>query len=154
MRKLYQKRYLSSLKKYINKLNIIIRKKFKSKVNERWEKTLVDLRPGDKTMWRISKASKKATYPIPTLTKEDKNYMTNRDKVGIISKTLVEVQTKEQTTPLEDEIETTVLKYLQKPEHVQVVKVKPTPPQEMKNIIKYLPNKKAQGNDDIDKKII
>lgn len=85
-RKLYQQTYWQYLKQNINQLNRAIRKKIREHLNLNWEKTLKDIKPGDRTLWRITKAFKNDYVQIPTLTKDDINYFTDKEKSELIGK--------------------------------------------------------------------
>lgn len=155
MRKLFQKRNIKSLKSDINRLNKIIRNKIRSKVNEQWEKTLKELHPGDKAMWRIAKCFKKAPQSIPTLVKNNETFLTDKSKANLISKTLEEIQTNDLVSPLENEILATVNEYFSNAQSQQrMQKIKLSTPQEIREIIRTLPNNKAPGKDEVDNKLI
>lgn len=153
MRKLYQQQYCNqNLKTYINQISRIVRNKLKQMLNDKWGKTLEDIKPNDRALWRISKALRKTQQQIPTLTKNDKTYMTDKEKADVIGETLQNIQRNEARSIIEEEVLRTVNGHLQTP--IDCSKVKLTKPNEIVEIIKKLPNQKAPGIDEIDNKMI
>lgn len=153
MRKLYQQQYYNqNLKTYINQISRIVRTKVKQVLNDKWGKTLEDIKPNDRALWRISKALRKTQQQIPTLTKNDKTYMTDKEKVDVIGEALQNMQRNEARSIIEEEVLRTVNEHLQRP--IDCSKVKLTKPNEIVEIIKKLPNQKAPGIDEIDNKMI
>ena len=155
LRKLLQTKNLTNLKTDINRLNRLIRKQIKDSTNEQWQKTLDNIRPGEKALWRIARHFKNNNRNIPSLTKGDQIYMTDRQKADIIGATLEQVQQNDRTTPLEDHINNTLKEYFSNAlTNEEKSNLEITSPQELRAIIKILPNNKAPGCDGIENKIL
>lgn len=152
IRKQYQTLLCQNLKRQLNRLNRAIKNKIRTCLNTKWEKTLQDIRPGDRTLWRISKAFRKTPTKIPTLNKNNQTYMKDKEKCDIISETLKDIQTNTATSEIEEEVTDSVIQYLQIPVNKQEIKL--TAPKEIQQIIKKLPNNKAPGMDKICNKLI
>lgn len=151
IRKKYQQTFWQHLKTDINKLNRIIRTKIRDCVNKKWEKTLENVKPGDRTLWRITKSLKTSQIKIPTLTKDDIEYYTDKQKADVISQTLEEVQMNRLKSSVENKVTDTINKFFEI-EHGNDLPL--TSPRELRSIIKKLPTKKAPGHDNIDNRII
>lgn len=152
LRKLYQQTSWQYLKPNINRLNRAIRNKIRSCISQKWENTLENIKPGGRALWRITKALKSNRSKIPTLTKDDKHYFSDKDKADVIGDTLEAIQTNRQKSPVEREVNETIKDFFET-EH-QNEDIRPTNPTELKGIIRNLPKKKAPGNDNIDNQII
>lgn len=150
-RKLYQRTLWQHLKPNINRLNRLIRNKIRSCYTEKWENTLENVKPGDRTLWRISKGLKNTKVQIPTLVKDDRNYSTDKEKAELIGTTLETIQTNHQQSCLENEVTAKIQELFAKD---QENKTKLTNPAELRTIIRKLPNNKAAGHDNIGNKII
>lgn len=85
LRKQYQRTYWQHLKNDINRLNQVIRTKTRACVNQNWEKTLENIKPGDRTLWRITKAFRNKQVKIPTIAKDDRNYFSDKGKANLNS---------------------------------------------------------------------
>ena len=153
LRKTLQKHGTVGLRSDINRLNRIIRSKIRTQVSERWENTLKGIKPGDKTLWRITKSLRKQEGGIPVLEKDGKTYYDDIDKANLIANTLQKIQTNKRPSTMDDEVQTVVQEYLTSDLN-QGDPVKPTSPQEIYNITKKLPNNKTPGQDGIDNKLI
>lgn len=151
LRKQYQRTFWQYLKNDINRLNRVIRTKIRTSVNQNWEKTLENVKPGDRTLWRITKAFRNNQVVIPTLTKDDRNFFTDKEKANLISETLEEIQMNRLTSNAENEVTDSIDRFF---EGENGNDLKLTNPTELKTIIRKLPNKKAAGRDGIDSKII
>lgn len=152
IRKQYQTLPCQNLKRNLNRLNRAIKIKIRTCLNKKWEKTLEDIRPGDRTLWRISKAFRKTATKIPTLKKNNQTFMKDQEKCEIISETLKDIQTNTATSEIEEEVTRTVMDYLQLP--TNKLEIHLSNPKEIQQIIKTLPNNKAPGMDKINNKLI
>lgn len=153
MRKEYQQQFNNqNLKRYINQLSRLIKNKIRQCLNEKWGKTLEEIKPAERTLWRISKSFRKTNSQIPTLKKNDVTYMTDKEKANVISETLHTIQRNDERSTIEEQVITTVNENLQKAFDRKTVKL--TNPTEIRDIIKKLPNHKAPGIDLIDNKIL
>lgn len=152
-RKIFQQTRQPEIKTTINQLNRTIKRKIREQLNKKWEKTLDELKPGDRALWRISKSFRKSYAKIPTLTKNNINYMTDKDKANIIGDTLQETQTNNQKSCKDPEV-TETIDNLNEITTVDPKTIVLTNPKEIKKIIKRLPKNKAPGVDNIDNKLI
>lgn len=151
LRKLYQRTLWQHIKPDINKLNRVIRNKIRLCVNKKWETTLENIKPGDRTLWRITKCFKTAKETIPTLTKNNNHYFTDNEKANLIGETLETIQRNNEKSCLEQEVTSTIEEFFKYDAHEESER---TNPSELRTLIRKLPNNKAAGHDNIDNKII
>ena len=151
LRKLHHKYKNDVIKTDVNRLNRLIRQKTKQQLNQQWEKTLQEIKPGDKALWRIAKSFKNTYETIPTMTKNNQIYMTNDEKANLIADSIESTQQNNQTSTMDDIVQETINKNLHT---IDNHNIKLTSPQEIKSIIQKLPNNKAPGLDDINNKLI
>lgn len=153
LRKDYQRSLRRETKREINTISRVIKNKIKKCLNQKWEKTLAELKPGDRTFWRITKTFKKQTETIPTIITNNVTYLTDKEKTDIISKTLEKIQENNEQTRIERHVTETVKEYLNSHPFTNPATIQLTNPREMDTLIKKLPNNKAPGMDEVDNKL-
>lgn len=153
VRKYYQEQtHNQQIKTYINQISRTIRSQIRQIINDKWGKTLEEIKPNDRTLWRISKSFRKTNTQIPTLEKNDVTYTTDKEKSNAIGECLQGIQKNDAKSLIEQQVLDKVQTYLSEPVNRNIVKL--TNPKEIIGIIKKLPNRKASGIDEIDNKII
>lgn len=153
MRKLYQRTLRPELKREVNKTSRVIKSKTNESLNKKWEKTLKEI-PGDRTIWQIAKSFKKPTQNIPTIVKNDKTYLTDKEKTHILGETLEDIQKNNEHSNKEIAITKTLQDFFNTFILPGRCKINMTNPKEVKNIIKSLQNNKAPGKDKIDNRLL
>lgn len=153
MRKTYQRQYYTQyLKTSINRISRVIKNKIRQCINEKWEKTLEEITPNDRALWRISKSFRSTKTQIPTLIKHNTMFQTDKEKANAIGESLQDIQKNNERSIIERTVAQTVNEYLQTPTNVGTSNL--TSPKEISDIIKKLPSHKSPGLDEIDNKLI
>lgn len=151
LRRLDHRRVIQTIKPDINKLNKVIRQKIRQQLNQQWEDTLKSLKPGDKSLWRITKSFRHKKENIPTLIKDNTNYMSDKQKADLIADSIEAVQQNNNISPLDNTVRQSVIELQNKNDRPKK-RIKLTSPQEIKQTIRKLPNNKAPGQDNIQNK--
>lgn len=154
MRKEYQRSLRREIKQVVNRISRAIKSKINRCLNQKWEKTLQEVKPGDRTLWRITKSFKNPTQTIPTITKNNLTYLTDKEKADIISETLENTQKNNEPSRIENDVTKTINEYLDNHPYPDPNTIQLTNPLELKILIKKLPNNKAPGPDKIDTKLL
>lgn len=154
IRKVYQRTLQVEIKHEINKTNRTIRNKIKQSVNKKWEKTLQELKPGDRTLWKITKSYKTQKDLIPTITRNNETYLTDKEKADIISETLENIQKNNEKSTIENQVKNTITNFNNEINTLDPETIKLTNPKEVQTIIKELPSHKAPGADKIENRLL
>lgn len=148
LRKIYQRHPNPFLKTDINYISTHIRKEIKQTINKEWENTLTQIQPGEnRVLWRIAKAFRRTCSNIPTITENNRDYMTDEEKSNIIADTLEMTQINNEKSPLDNTVQNKILTDLASTNNR--IHIKKTTFPEIKKLIKLLPNNKAPGHDTI-----
>lgn len=134
-----------------------IKHKIKTHKNEVWSKKLQDLSPVDNSIWKLSKALKNKNKSLPALTKDGRNYITDEEKANLLADTFEQIHHLPDDNTIEqrnitNHYNTLIGNTITVDRHTRT-KIIATPT-EIKNIVRYLPNNKAPGKDDIDYKLL
>lgn len=156
LRKQHQRTRLPTLKTSINSLNRHIKDEIRTLLNTKWQNKLENLSSTDNTIWKMTQILKKPKKPIPTLSLNNDNYYTDKDKANIIGDILQTIQSNTAQSPIQNQVDSSIKSFHYNPSSLDI-KTKQkllTNPKEIKNLIKSLPNNKSPGPDGIDYKII
>lgn len=140
-----QARYKIELNQQVNE----IKKQIKEHRNDRWTKQLEKLKPTDNSLWRMTKIFKSEHKTIPTLKNNNMEAVTDAEKAEMLAEQFKQVHNKNiNNTKEQEEIAKITIEELRNicTENMTVTK---TTPNEITEIIKKLPNKKAPGKDNI-----
>lgn len=154
LRKEYQRTLRRETKQEINRISRAIKNKINQCLNQKWQKTLTEIKPSDRAFWRITKSFKKRTETIPMITANNITYLTDKEKADIISETLEKIQKNEEKSRLENHVTGTVEDYLNSHPASNQATIQLTSPRELEIVIKQLPNNKAPGSDQVDNKLL
>lgn len=105
-------------------------------------------------MWRITKSFRKPVEAIPTISKNNITYLTDKEKADIVSETLENIQKNKELSNKEREVRKTIDDFFYDPTPIDYTKIHLTTPKEIKEIIRQMPNNKAPGADKIDNKLL
>lgn len=138
-------------------LNRDIRTRLRTYSNEQWTGKLQKLNIQDKSLWKISKALRKGYKELPTLQDNQQYYVTDEEKATKIA-TYFEInhQLERDNTQEQKDMIKEVEFFLSKTHLIpsSILAKQLTTPNEIKTILKTLPNDKAPGHDDIDYKLL
>lgn len=111
MRKYYQQQFYNQN----FKVSRTSKNKIRQCLNEKWSKTLEETKPNERPLWRISKYFRKTKTQIPSLTRDDESFTTDKDKANVISQMHHNTQRNDSISTIEDLVVDAVKENLQRP---------------------------------------
>jgi hypothetical protein len=155
LKRIWQRTQHPGIKEQINKLNHKIRNEIKTNRSNVWDKKLEDIKINDDTLYKISKLLKKKRAPLGVIRDGSRAAITDAERAELLSCHYSKIHDLLlDTRPMTDEqklIMDTINKFSQTNFACDETYFKnyQTSPQEIKQKIKLLPNKKAPGEDEI-----
>ncbi|RZC40463.1 RVT 1 and/or Exo endo phos domain containing protein [Asbolus verrucosus] len=124
--------------------------------NKKWNDELIKLKPNDNTLWKKTNKLKKTHTPIPTLTENNTEHFTDKQKANILAHTFEKIHNNTLHSPINNEIEQTMTQLNEQKLNTDDTDLKKliTNPHEIMEVIKKLPNNKAPGPDGVENKLI
>lgn len=157
-RKTWQRTADLQAREELMQLNRQVKREINTHKNEKWTNLLESLSPKDNTLWRLTKAFKRAHNPIPALVTNNGTALTDLEKADTLADAFEDVHRidEQDNTQEQQDIINFVDEFIgadHLPGRNILTKII-TSPREIRNIIKYLPRRKAPGPDNIDNTLV
>ncbi|KAJ8972049.1 hypothetical protein NQ317_001519 [Molorchus minor] len=135
----------------LTKIEATIRTQIKAHKDATWTNKIESLSTDNNSLWKFTKLLRRPFAPIPTLRTGNNNVMGDEGKSNVMADNLQRVTETRPDNTREQENITVAVNSLQERYNIAPRKLAKlfTSPQELKDIIKYLPNNKAPGPDNI-----
>lgn len=133
----------------LNDLQDTVNRQCKEHYNNVWKEKLAHVKPGDNSLWKVTRMMRSTFSPIPTIIANNITYRTDLEKATALSVHLGNAsKSPPDTTPDHRRITDACLDIPDRsPIPLHTLNSLLTSPQEIKNVIKTLPNNKAPGPD-------
>lgn len=151
MRKNWQRTGNPQSKTLCKQLIHEINTKIKKHRNDKWTRKLQSLNPNDSSLWKMTKALKRVSQQIPTLTENGKTFITPDEKSNALAEAFEKVHKLDinfnvlSNQQIVNEVDTFLGR--QHPVDNEYYTQNLVNPAEIKSIIRKLPNNKAPGPD-------
>lgn len=152
IRREWQRTRNPAIKELMNRKTREVKEALSQHYNESWNKTLEKINENEdnnKKLWKIIKRIKRGNSFIPALNHNGQTYYTNYEKANVLASNLAQTQTNPATSDIENEVKENIKEIDLLTTDKDSISPLLTSPREVKNIIKYLPNNKAPGPDQI-----